>query len=61
MAPRRYDFGKRAELKHQMRRRIVETTLELHGEKGVIATSMQDIADRADVALHTVYRYFPTI
>ena len=61
MAPRRHDLGNRAELKHLMRRRIVEATFELHSEKGVVDTSMQDIADRADVALHTVYRYFPTI
>ncbi len=61
MAPRDYNLGKRAALKEQTRRRIVEATFELHSEKGVVATSMQDIADRADVALHTVYRYFPTM
>ena len=61
MAPRSYSLGKRAALKEQTRGRIVEATFELHTEKGVVATSMQDIADRADVALHTVYRYFPSL
>ena len=61
MAPRPYKLGKRAALKEQTRQRIVEATFELHSEKGVVATSMQDVADRADVALHTVYRYFPRI
>ncbi len=61
MTPRSYNLGKRAALKEQTRHRIVEATFELHSEKGVVATSMQDIADHADVALHTVYRYFPTM
>jgi AcrR family transcriptional regulator len=61
MTPRRYNLGKRAQAAEDTRRRIIESTLELHNEKGVVATSMQDIASRADVALHTVYRYFPTI
>ncbi len=61
MTPRRYKLGKRTALKEQTRHRIVEATFELHGEQGVVATSMQDVADRADVALHTVYRYFPRI
>ncbi len=61
MTPRSYSLGKRTALKEQTRHRIVEATFELHSEKGVVATSMQDIADRADVALHTVYRYFPTM
>jgi AcrR family transcriptional regulator len=43
------------------RRRIVQATMELHGEKGILATTMQDIAVRAGVALGTVYRHFPTL
>lgn len=45
----------------ETRRRIVDATVQLHNEKGVAATSMQDIADRAGVALATVYRHFPTL
>lgn len=43
------------------RQRIVDATVELHNEKGVTGTSMQDIAERAGVALATVYRHFPTL
>jgi AcrR family transcriptional regulator len=43
------------------RSRIINATMQLHDEKGIIATSMQDIADRAGVALATVYRHFPTV
>lgn len=61
MAPRKYDLGKRAEAIEETRRRIVDATFELHGEKGVVATSMQDVAERADVALRTVYNHYPTV
>ena len=61
MAPRRYTLGKRSESIEDTRRRIVDATFELHSEKGVVATSMQDVAERADVALRTVYNHYPTI
>ncbi|MBI3611532.1 MAG: helix-turn-helix transcriptional regulator [Nitrospirae bacterium] len=35
-------------------------TVNLHAEKGVVATTHADIAKRADVAIPTVYKYFPT-
>jgi AcrR family transcriptional regulator len=35
--------------------------MALHDEKGILATSMQDIAARAEVALGTVYRHFPSL
>jgi AcrR family transcriptional regulator len=47
--------------KDEMRRRIVDATLALHLEKGVVATSFEDIARKADVAIATVYRHFPTL
>lgn len=61
MAPRKYTLGKRFESVEETRRRIVDATFDLHSEKGVVATSMQDIAQRADVALRTVYNHYPTI
>ena len=61
MAPRRYQSSRRAEAVEETRARIVQATFELHNEKGVLATSMQDIAERADVALRTVYNHFPTL
>src|SRR5437867_2269420 len=61
MAPRKYDLGKRAQAIADTRRRIVDATFQLHNEKGILNTSMQDIAGRADVALRTVYHHFPTV
>jgi AcrR family transcriptional regulator len=61
MSPRKYDMSKRAAAVEQTRRRIVEATMELHVTQGVLATSWEDIARRADVAPATVYRHFPTL
>ncbi len=61
MAPRKYELGKRTEAIEETRRRIIDATFDLHREKGVVATSMQDVAERADVALRTVYNHYPTI
>ena len=47
--------------REEMRRRIVHATMALHTEQGILATSWEDIARKADVAVATVYRYFPTI
>ncbi len=60
MAPRKYTLGRRAGTAEETRRRIVEATYHLHGAKGIAATSLRDIAQRADVALGTVYNHFPT-
>ena len=40
--------------------RIIEAAVALHGERGAAATRWADIAERADVALGTVYHYFPS-
>lgn len=61
MSPRRYDMTKRAGSVEQTRRRIVEATMDLHVSKGILATSWEEIARRADVAPATVYRHFPTL
>jgi AcrR family transcriptional regulator len=52
---------RRAAAVEETRRRIVQATMELHFEKGMVETTLQDIAHRADVALGTVYRHFPTL
>jgi AcrR family transcriptional regulator len=44
-----------------MRTRIVEATAKLHGERGVLGTSWQDIAREADVSVSTVYAHFPSL
>ncbi|HSP56032.1 MAG TPA: TetR/AcrR family transcriptional regulator, partial [Dehalococcoidia bacterium] len=61
MAPRAYRSTKRAEAVEGTRRRITEAVVQLHREQGVIATTYDDIARRADVAPATVYRHFPTV
>src|SRR3989442_11176576 len=61
MAPRRSSLGKRAQAVEDTRRRIVDATFDLHNEKGVLNTSMQDVAERADVALRPVYHHFRTV
>jgi TetR/AcrR family transcriptional regulator, cholesterol catabolism regulator len=40
--------------------RIVQATVELANEGGYHGVQMRDVADRADVALGTLYRYFPS-
>jgi AcrR family transcriptional regulator len=59
--PRKYSMERRSATVEDTRRRIIDATVELHNEKGVSGTSMQDIADRSGVALATVYRHFPTL
>lgn len=59
--PRTYSMDKRIAAVEETRQRIVDATVALHNEKGILATTMQDIAARAGVALGTVYRHFPTL
>src|SRR5438067_11979435 len=61
MAPRAYRMTRRAAANAETRRRIVDAAITLHAEKGVLGTSWPDIAKRADVALGTVYRHFPSL
>jgi AcrR family transcriptional regulator len=52
-------MDRRASASEATRQRVIEAASALHGERGVAATRWADIAERADVALGTVYRYFP--
>ena len=61
MKRRTYQLGRRAESAEETRRRLVQATFELHGEQGIAATSMKQIADRAGVGIGTVYHHFPTL
>ncbi len=61
MSPRKYDMSNRAAAVERTRQRIVQATLELHGEQGIAATSWDDIAARAGVGVGTVYRHFPSL
>lgn len=42
------------------RRRMLDATIELASEGGFDAVQMREVADRAGVALGTLYRYFPS-
>ena len=55
---RPYQLKRRAERQDRTRQRIVEAAIELHQSKGIAATSMRDIAERAKVGTVTVYRHF---
>lgn len=61
MTPRSYKMDRRAAAREETRRRIVEATAKLHGERGVLGTSWRDIAEEADVSVGTVYAHFPTL
>lgn len=61
MSPRAYDMTKRANAKAETRRRIVEATAKLHGQKGVLGTGWKEIAEEADVSVATVYSHFPSL
>jgi AcrR family transcriptional regulator len=61
LAPRKYSMDRRKAAVEETRRRIVEATLALHSEKGILGTSWKDIAERADVSVGTVYKHFPSL
>ena len=60
MSPRRYRSDRRKAATEETRRKIVESTVDLHAEQGVLATTYAMIAKRADVAVPTVYNHFRT-
>jgi AcrR family transcriptional regulator len=50
----------RARSQHQRRKRIVQAAAALASRGGVDAMQMRTVAERAGVALGTLYRYFPS-
>ncbi len=56
---RPYKLKRRAERQDETRQRIIEATIELHQTIGPAATTITEIAERADVGRVTVYRHFP--
>jgi AcrR family transcriptional regulator len=58
---RTYQLKQRAESAEETRRRLVQATFALHGEQGIAATTMTQIAERAGVGIGTVYHHFPTL
>ena len=56
---RKYELKRRAERQAETRQRIVEAAVELHRTKGPARTTLSDVARRAGVQRHTLYRHFP--
>jgi AcrR family transcriptional regulator len=56
---RSYQMKARADRRDETRQRIVDAAIELHQTIGPRATSVSDVARRANVGRVTVYRHFP--
>lgn len=54
-------MAKRAAQAAETRRRIVDAAVSLHADRGVLGAKPADIAARADVALTTYYKHFPSL
>jgi AcrR family transcriptional regulator len=61
MAPRAYNRRRRDEAMAAMRARITAAIADLHAEIGPSRTTYAMVARRADVAIPTVYKHFPTV
>ena len=56
---RSYQLKRRAARQDETRQRIIEATIALHQTIGPAATTVSQIAERAQVGRVTVYRHFP--
>jgi AcrR family transcriptional regulator len=56
--PAESELGSAAQ--RERRKRIIDATLALASKGGYEAVQMRTVAERADVALGTLYRYFPS-
>ncbi len=56
--PSESELGSAAQ--RERRKRILDATLALASRGGYDAVQMREVAERADVALGTLYRYFPS-
>ena len=56
---RSYQLKRRAERQDQTRQRIIDAAIDLHQTIGPAATTVSEIAERAQVGRVTVYRHFP--
>ncbi|MCB0017732.1 MAG: TetR/AcrR family transcriptional regulator [Anaerolineales bacterium] len=59
--PRRYKMKSRQAGVEETKARIVAAARELHAAQGLQGTSFTEIADKAEVAMATVYRHFPSL
>lgn len=54
-------MGARADSVARTREAIIHAARDLHAERGLSATSWEDIAERSGVSTATVYRHFPSL
>jgi AcrR family transcriptional regulator len=60
MVPRSYSMQRRSAQVARTRERILDAALELFSKRGAQATTMNEVARRADVSPTTVSNHFPT-
>jgi AcrR family transcriptional regulator len=58
VAPRAYSLGRRAQTSAATRDRIVDAAAALYQDRGVNSTTLQAIAERADVSRGTILHHF---
>lgn len=61
MAPRAYHSETRQQQQAELKARIASAAAALHAERGVLATSYAEVADRAGVSVPTVYKHYPDL
>lgn len=61
MAPRAYNNETRQQQQAELKARIAAAAAELHAQKGALATSYAEVAERAGVSVPTVYKHYPDL
>jgi AcrR family transcriptional regulator len=61
MAPRAYNNESRQRQQAELKGRIAAAAAELHAQKGALATSYAEVAERAGVSVPTVYKHYPDL
>ena len=59
MTKRKYQLKRRAERQEETRQRILDATVALYEQVGVLGTTISAVAEQAGVERLTVYRHFP--
>ena len=58
MAPRSYHMGSRAKAASATGQRILDATIEVYRERGIPATTLKAVAERADVSRGSILHHF---
>jgi len=60
LKPETSQIGRRERRKAETRRRILEASMRLFEEKGILSTTVEDITEAADIGKGTFFNYFPS-